>query len=143
MSISLHSISRHFMKKLFFFLILLLFAVHGIVYPRNIMAEELVQQSFLPTWKLLTAQDKQMFMAGYIQGWKDAAKVTDVAIGYVKNNPEEAIAGLEGIKKLYDLGSLRPQQLADAVDAFYSDPDNSRAPLTRAITAVKKTVNRQ
>lgn len=96
--------------------------------------------SFLPTWKLLTTDQKQQFIAGYIQGWKDAARVTDIAIGYVRTNPERAIEGLEGIRQLYDLSGVKPIQLAHEIDAFYSDPENNGAALSKAITAARRRI---
>jgi hypothetical protein len=94
--------------------------------------------SFLPTWKLLSTEQKQQFIAGYIQGWRDAARVTDIAIGYVRTNPEKALDGLEGVKQLYDLSGVKPTQLAQEVDAFYADPENGGAPLSLAITSAKR-----
>jgi hypothetical protein len=93
--------------------------------------------SFLPVWKLLTLNEKQQFISGYLQGWRDAALVTDIAINYVKKNPERAIASLEGIKVLYRLKNSSSSQIVEAIDEFYADPENQNAPLSRAVTAAR------
>ena len=70
----------------------------------------------------------------------DAAKVTDIAIGFVKENPGKAVESLEGVKKLYDLSSLKPEALVEEIDAFYSKGDNSRATLSAAVTSAKTSL---
>lgn len=95
--------------------------------------------AFLPTWKLLTNEQKQQFIAGYLYAWKDAARVTDVAIGFVKENPKEAVNGLEKIKSLYDLSILSPAGAVQQLDTFFSEPSHSKASLSVAITAVKNS----
>ena len=93
--------------------------------------------SFLPAWKLLEQQEKQQFISGYAQGWKDAVKIIDIVISYVKENPERAERALESIKEIYSMSGVRPDQLVHEIDVFYSDPANRNAPLSRAITAAK------
>jgi hypothetical protein len=96
--------------------------------------------AFYPTWKLLSDQEKRQFISGYLQGWRDAAKVTDIAIHYVKTNPSEAVTGLEGIKSLYNLEGIRSEQAVQAIDLYFSDPENHDAPLSRAVTAARKAL---
>jgi hypothetical protein len=91
--------------------------------------------SFLPVWKLMTREQKQEFIAGYVWGWRDAAKVTEIAISYIKENPREAIEGLERVKALYDLSELKPGLLVEALDRFYANPENRNASLSRAVSA--------
>jgi len=93
--------------------------------------------SFLPVWKLMSRTEKQQFIAGYIWGWKDAAKVIEIAISYIKDNPREAVEGLERIKALYSRPELKPGPLVEAIDRFYADPANHGAALSRAISAVR------
>lgn len=100
-------------------------------------SSQATQSSFLPVWKLLNMPQKQQFVAGYLQGWRDAATVTDIAIAYIKENPHDAINGLERIKTLYDLSGLKPELVVQAIDKFYADPDNGNAPLSLAITAAR------
>ena len=98
-------------------------------------------QSFMPIWKLLNQQEKQQFVAGYLQGWRDAALVTDVAIRYVGDNPGEAVAGLERIRSLYDSSTLKPALVAKHIDEFYQHPENHSAAFSAAISAAKHQAN--
>ena len=91
--------------------------------------------SFLPIWKLLSHGEKQQFIAGYIQGWKDAAKVIDVAIAYVRDNPKQALQSLERIKSLYLLSDAKATAIVERIDDFYTKPENRDAPLSLAISA--------
>jgi hypothetical protein len=94
-------------------------------------------EAFLPTWRLL-GEEKQVFISGYMAGLRDAGKIIDIAIQYVKNNPEEAVTSLERIKQLYAVGEeVKPAQLAHAIDTFYSDPDNSKASLSKAVMSAR------
>lgn len=97
--------------------------------------------SFLPTWKLFNSQEKQHFIAGYIHGWSDAARVVDVAIDYVKDHPDKAIDTLQKVKGVYDMESITPDALSREIDKFYADPDHSDAPLTRAISSAREELH--
>ena len=101
----------------------------------------LAEASFLPSWKLMNSQEKQHFIAGYVQGWRDAQQVTDITISYVKKNPDQAVLGLEKMKSLYDLSGAKPELLAKAVDVFYMDPQNGHASLSSAVTAARNALN--
>lgn len=103
----------------------------------NAWAEDDSKGGFSPTWKLMTLEQKQQFVAGYLQGWRDAAVVTDIVISYVRKNPQKAVASLEGVKELYNLKSLRSAELVERIDEFYADPSNNSAPLSRAVTAAR------
>lgn len=92
------------------------------------------QEGFLPTWKLLNQQEKQQFIAGYLHGWQDAAKVTDIAISYVRDNPGKAVEGLQSIRSVYDVGELRPADITDQIDRFFKDSANTTASLSKAIS---------
>jgi hypothetical protein len=93
--------------------------------------------SFLPSWRLLSPSQKQDFVAGYMLGWSDAAKVTDVVIGYVKDHPHESISGLQRIKQIYDFGGISPAEAVSGLDRFYARPENREAPFSQAISAMK------
>lgn len=95
------------------------------------------ENSFLPTWKLLSSQEKQHFVSGYIQGWNDARKVTDIALEYIKTNPTRAVESLESIRKLYDMSHLTPENLVEHIDKFYEDPKNHSSSLSVAVTAAR------
>ena len=96
------------------------------------------EEPFLPVWRLLTNKEKQHFVAGYIRGWQDAAKVTDIAIDYVKENPKDAVEGLQKLKALYDLSAISPDSLTRQIDAFYADPTHASAGLSVAVTSAKR-----
>ena len=95
------------------------------------------EPSFYPTWKLLDSQQKQQFIAGYMMAWKDAANVTDLAIKFVKTNPDKALDGLQSVRRVYDLSSMRPETLSQQIDAFYESPANRQFTLTQAISFAK------
>lgn len=118
----------------------LLLFLSALLFPLVSRSEE-PPPAFYPTWKLLSFAEKQQFVAGYIYGWRDAARVTDVVISYVKDNPGKAIEGLEQVKGLYDLGDLKPAILAQAIDTFFEDPDNKSAGLSQAVSAAKRAVS--
>ena len=107
--------------------------------PQSSFAETSTD-SFFPTWRLLNKQQKQQFIAGYLQGWKDAEKVTEITLDYVRKNPDKAVKGLESVRGLYDLSYLQPDELAHEIDDFYSDPDNHEASFSKAVTAAKQEV---
>lgn len=93
--------------------------------------------AFFPTWKLLSNQEKQHFVSGYVQGWMDAQKVTNIAIEFIKENPNKAVESLESIRKLYDVSLLKPEGLVREIDRFYSRGENKNASLSMAVTASK------
>ena len=108
--------------------------------PLTVTAEE-VQSAFLPTWKLLSAQEKQQFISGYLQGWRDAARLLEVTQGYVQERPAEAASSIERLAGIYGgLSGLHADAVAAEVERFYHDPANSRAPLSAAITAARNSL---
>jgi hypothetical protein len=98
------------------------------------------ESPFLPTWKLLNSQQKLDFVAGYIQGWRDAGQVLDIGIGFVRDNPAQALTSLERIKMVYDLSELKPDLVVREVDRFYADAANQEAGISLAITAAKSNL---
>ena len=95
---------------------------------------------FLPTWKLMTDEQKQHFISGYLHAWRDAADVTGIAIGYIKDNPKKAVNSLDTIRGLYDVTGLRPQTLAAELDEFFAEPENKDSSLSKAVTYAKNTL---
>jgi len=77
------------------------------------------------------------FVAGYVQGWKDASKVTDIAIGFVRDNPNEAVSGLEKLKSLYDLSDVSPSLITTQLDGFFARTENQSASLSLAISTAR------
>jgi len=110
------------------------FLLECICWQGPVSAETSAEESFYPTWKLLSIQERQQFVAGYLFGWKDAAKVTDVVLDYVKENPTKAVEGLEKAKSLYSVQALRPAEIAREVDLFFQASENKEASLSRAMS---------
>jgi len=98
------------------------------------------ESSFFPTWKLLSSEERKQFIAGYIQGWRDAEKVTSIAVDYVRQEPNKAVEGLKKVQELYDLSGVTPDSLITGIDHFYSDPGNHSASLSRAVSAAKNSL---
>ncbi len=94
-------------------------------------------EEFGPTWKLLKPEEKRQFLAGYIYGWQDAARVTDATIEFAENNPQEVISGLKRVRQLYSFGDQEASALTNLVDTFFAKVENRRATLAQAITAAK------
>lgn len=92
---------------------------------------------FYPTWRNLNYQQKQQFLSGYLYGVGDARKIIDIVIGYLRDNPGEALSGLERIKKVYNTRGLDPTELVDAIDDFYEDPEHHDASLSLALSSAK------
>ncbi len=95
------------------------------------------ESNFETTWKLLKPKEKQQFIAGYQAGWKDFDAVLEIVAQYVKDNPDQAVKSLEKLRKLYSLQGLRPDQLADGIDRFYSEGDNRDKGLAQALGAAR------
>jgi hypothetical protein len=100
------------------------------------------EHPFSPTWKLLKSDAKHQFVAGYLFGWRDAEKVTDIAIEYVKENPQGALEGLERLRGLYDMQGLSADSMVRELDAYFSEADSKDATLSQAITAVRGRLGR-
>ena len=93
---------------------------------------------FLPSWRLMSEAQRSQFIAGYLQGRRDASQVTDIAIEYIRERPNEAVSGLQKLKGLYDLSNLDPLAVSREVDLFYRDPANSSAGLSLALSFAKQ-----
>jgi len=117
-----------------------LIVVCFLLMPLTVQAANNTEISFLPTWKLLNAQEKQQFIAGYIRGWKDAARVTDITKEFIRANPQKALQSLESIQTLYNLSDVTPVILVSLVDAFYSDPVNRDASLSMAVSHARSRI---
>ena len=90
----------------------------------------------LPTWKLLTGDQKRQFIAGYQQGLRDSEQITGVALEFVEQNPNEAVSALKRVRSLYQAPNVAPEHLVKGLDRYLSDPDNIHATLSSAINAV-------
>ncbi|MCB0352732.1 MAG: hypothetical protein KDD64_04380 [Bdellovibrionales bacterium] len=98
------------------------------------------QQSFLPTWKLMSDSQKKTFVSGYLHSLEDAAQVTDLAISHIRENPSQAVESLEQIRRLYDTRHVQADVLVALLDDYYSEPDNKDAPLSRAVSSSTQRV---
>jgi len=98
------------------------------------------QHGFLATWKLLAPQQRIDFMAGYLQGWHDASRVIDIAIDFVRDNPNQAVTSLERLRALYDLSNLKPDQMVREIDRFYNEPENRDATLSLAVSNARNQI---
>ncbi len=96
---------------------------------------------FLPSWKLMSEAQRSQFIAGYLQGRRDASQVTDIAIEYIRERPAEAVSGLQKLKGLYDVSNLDPLAVSREVDLFYRDPTNSGAGLSLALSFAKQRIS--
>lgn len=94
-------------------------------------------EPFLPTWKLLKSAERSQFIAGYLYGWRDAAKVTGIAIEFVKENPKDAVEGLTKLQSLYTMEGLKADVVSKELDTFFSKSENKDATLSQAVTAVR------
>jgi hypothetical protein len=101
--------------------------------------EEASTDPFYPVWKLLNTEQKQQFIAGYLRGWLDAARVTDVAIEFVEAHPQQALSGLRRLKQLYAVGELAPDSIVRGIDRFYGDPENHKLPLSSALSSARSS----
>ena len=100
------------------------------------------EASFLPTWKLLSNQGKQQFVAGYLFGWRDAGRVTDAAIEYAREHPNNAVSGLERIREIYNLEGLTAEGMVRELDVFFGEAAGREATLSQAITAARRRLGR-
>jgi|GEM_PF-1586033 len=108
----------------------------NLILPYSVMANE-QESSFMPTWSLLTQEQKQTFIAGYLHGWRDARRVAQIVGEHLAENPEEVHKSMEIMQGIYDLSNLRPETIANHIDQFYKDSENSRAPLSKAISSAR------
>lgn len=105
--------------------------------PSYVRAENAPESGFGPTWKLMSKQERKVFISGYLQAWRDAAKVNDIAIGFIKENPQKAVGSLEQIKSLYDMSGLDPDTMLSKLDRYFADPDHVQSTLSMAMSATK------
>ncbi len=110
--------------------------------PAGSESSDAPEASFSPTWKLLRNDAKQQFISGYLFGWRDAKKVTDIAIEYVKENPANAVTGLERVRGIYDMEGLTAESVVKELDKFFAESDGKDATLSQAVTAVRMRMGR-
>lgn len=115
----------------------LLIVVGSLLFAGTAIADTAVEEPFQPTWRLLNYEEKQQFISGYLKGSDDASDVLDIAIGFIKDNPQEALPSLKKLRELYDLSEVKPDSLVRELETFFADSDNSRASLAKAIATAR------
>lgn len=98
-------------------------------------------ESFYPTWKLLSNEQKQQFIAGYVLALKDAARITDIALQYSQSDPSRAMESLQKIRSLFDIFETKPTVLVKEIDTYYTSPINRSATLSMAVNAARGNIN--
>jgi len=96
------------------------------------------ETSFMPTWRLLSQEQKQTFVAGYLHGWRDARRVAEIVGEHLERNPDQVHKSMQAMQGIYDLSELRPEQIVREIDQFYQEPENARAPLSKAISSSRR-----
>jgi hypothetical protein len=99
-------------------------------------------QGFGPTWKLLDPEAKRQFIAGYLFAFSDAARITDIALEYIKDNPQAAVSGLERIRSVYDMHGLTADMVVHELDVYFKESGGKEATLSQAVTAVRSQLGR-
>ncbi len=92
-------------------------------------------KSFYPTWKLMKPAEKKRFLAGYIHGWQDAKRVTDILVDHVESQPDDAVKSLEKVRDIYGIADIPVDELLRRVTTFYSEIENHDAPLSVAMSS--------
>lgn len=83
----------------------------------------------------MNTEEKRQFIAGYKYASEDVQQILDIAIDFVRENPDQAINGLETLKRLYNFSATGPDTMVKEIDRFYSSSNNREASLSRAMTA--------
>ena len=93
--------------------------------------------SLLPTWRLLSRQQKEQFVAGYLQGMREAEHITKLAIaGANEKNLSETLSQLPSV---YDVQGLAARDLVVEIDAFYKKPENRDKPMFAAVIEARRS----
>jgi hypothetical protein len=119
--------------------VILLVAVLVVLLLSTCAGADDIDAGFGPTWKLMKSDERRYFVAGYMYGWKDAGKVMEIARDYVRENPGNAVTGLEKIRSVYDLSSVRVDEAIRELNAFFADPSNRDATFSQAITRLQRS----
>lgn len=117
-----------------------LFFIAALSHPLFGQSPQEVGAPFGSTWKLLNQQEKRQFVSGYLAGLKDAERITGIALSFIKENPQQAVKGLERVQGLFGVGSLPADTVAAALDRYFSEPANASASLTLAMSAARSVV---
>jgi hypothetical protein len=92
---------------------------------------------FAQTWKLMSSIEKQQFVAGYLFGLRDAARMQDVTLNYIRENPAQAVPGIEKIRDLLAAEGVKPDTMVRLVDEYFGDAKNRNATITMAMSLAR------
>lgn len=96
---------------------------------------------FAQTWKMMSAVEKQQFVAGYLFGLRDAARMQDVTLAYIRENPAQAISGIERIRDILAADGVQPDRMVQLVDQYFADPKNREGTITMAMSLARSRAN--
>lgn len=91
--------------------------------------------SFYPIWNLLKPEERKMFVSGYLHGWRDSKRVTEILLTHVADKPDSAVSSLEKVRDIYKVSEVPVEQLLSRLTEFYMDPANHNASLSVAISS--------
>jgi hypothetical protein len=94
--------------------------------------------AFYPTWKLLNQAEKQHFVSGYKFASEDMHRVLEIVAKFIKENPDQAVEGINSLKRVFNYASVNPDRLAIELDAYFANSENQKASLSKAISAAKQ-----
>lgn len=98
--------------------------------------------AFRPMWRLLSADAKKQFIAGYLYALEGAEDVTEIILEYVDKHPDKARSGLEKIKSIYRAKGLSPDRVVEELNIFFDESAGRSATLSQAFTVVKSRLGR-
>ena len=138
------------------FRVLLMFlavAMPALALPLRTSAEDAASRSglsgpgpakatFGPTWKLLSADQKRQFVAGYLQAWQDAGKVTEALAAFSREKPEQLAQSFDKILAIFDVARLSPDTVARELDRIFSDPETRELTLAEAMSSARAAAPR-
>ena len=103
----------------------------------TVQAEVPAATPFAETWKMMSSLEKQQFAAGYLFGLRDAARMQDVTLSYIRENPTQAISGIERIRDILSAEGASPDTLVRSVDEYFNDAKNRNATITMAMSRAR------
>ena len=109
-------------------------------FPLLSHAQDIGTKGFFASWKLMNTEEKRQFLSGYKYASEDIQDILNIAIEFIKENPEQAVSGLETLQKLYDFSSIGPDTLVTEVDRYYRESKNREASLSQAMTAARNNI---
>ncbi len=97
-------------------------------------------EPFLPTWKNLKPNEKQLYIAGYLNGLRDTEEVVSIAAEYVEKNPALVAQTLKKVQQLCSVSDVGAGALVPEIDAYYSKLENQSAALSLALSSAQQKI---